>query len=297
MAFSPGSRLPKLCLLLVPAIGVALLAPSAPGDGARTLFRDSSAAADPKPIWGRVDCSEERGTRLRQGLLGGDMNSRTDGSVLGQTAFRRLLVFDGDDVSGERCELGLNDWRDGPTALYHEGQRRVTYVSLRLPETFPLGTRRWQTVIQMKQTQPADDGGGPPMISIEARHGKWRLNVSTGRESSDWTRWKARARRGVWTRFILDVFYSRSPHQGWVRLFADRNGDGDIEDAGERSGLIRGQTLKQEGPDEGGNDGIPAGRSIPSHLRVGIYHDKRISCPEGCAVDVDSVRVVSKPTP
>ena len=44
-------------------------------------------------------------------------------------------MLDGDDFSGERCELGENDWRDGPTAFYREGEHRMTYVSYGWPTT------------------------------------------------------------------------------------------------------------------------------------------------------------------
>jgi hypothetical protein len=292
---SPGSRSAgRKRLAILPVAAALLVSGAASGQETTTLFTDSAARADPTPVWGRIDCALDRGPRQRQELLGGDL-SRTDNSLVGATAFRRLTVFDGDDAYGERCELGLNDWREGPTALFHEGERRVTYLALRLPRSFPLEAGRWQTVMQMKQTQPSDGGGGSPMVSLEAYGGDWRLNVARAREGRDWTRWRAPARRGSWTRFILDVRYSRNPRLGWVRLFADLNGDGDTADRAERSGLIRGPTLKTETPNEGAPDGVRRGNSIPSHLRVGIYHHESISCPRGCSIDVDSVRVVSKP--
>ena len=42
------------------------------------------------------------------------------------------------------------------------------------------------------------------------------------------------------------------------------------------------------------HDGIAPGKSIPSHLRVGIYHDPAIALPtpSTCAVDVDNVQIV-----
>jgi hypothetical protein len=57
---------------------------------------------------------------------------------------------------------------------------------------------------------------------------------------------------------------------------------------------MRTYTLKRE-IRGGGRDGIAPGKSIPSHLRAGLYHDEGYSCPEssgGCSVDVDNVQVV-----
>ena len=98
-----------------------------------------------------------------------------------------------------------------------------------------------------------------------------------------------------WTRFAWDVYYSKDPSQGWLQVSADLNGDGDFDDPGERSPAIHEATLKTEieGPN-GTSDGLAPGDPIPSHLRVGIYHDPSISCPApaGCSTEVDNVQVV-----
>jgi len=286
----PGRLLAILALLLVPAL-VVLVVGRDPSDAAeQRFFADSGGAADAGAVWGKIDCASP--DRHRQMLLGGDPRPNlTDGAV-GSTAYRRLTVFDGDNVYGERCELGLNDWREGPTALYHEGQRRITTVSLRLPKSFPLDAKRWQTVIQMKQAQPSAGGGGTPVIELFAFRGHWHLSVATNHNVRTWTRWHGYARKNRWVRFRFDVRYSRRHKRGWVRLRADLNSDGDFRDRKERAGPFHGTTLKRE-TGGGGDDGISRGSSIPSHLRVGIYHDPAIKCPDGCSIDVDSVHVSS----
>ena len=99
------------------------------------------------------------------------------------------------------------------------------------------------------------------------------------------------ARANVWTRFAWDVYYSKDPSKGWIQVSADLNDDGDFNDPGERSPIVHTATLRTEPQ---GNVGLPAGSSIPSHLRVGIYHAASLSCPapSGCSVDVDNVQVV-----
>ena len=67
---------------------------------------------DAAALWGKIDCASAE--RHRQILVGGDPRPDPTDGLVGATAFRRLTVFDGDDVYGERCELGLNDWREGP---------------------------------------------------------------------------------------------------------------------------------------------------------------------------------------
>jgi hypothetical protein len=75
--------------------------------------------------------------------------------------------------------------------------------------------------------------------------------------------------------------------------YVDKNGDGNARDAGERSPTTQTYTLKTEIPDTS-LDGILAGQAIPSHLRIGLYHNPLITCPRplGCQVDIDNVQVV-----
>lgn len=275
------------------ATGLAFYAMGSPNVDGQTwqqLLSDDGSAADPLPIWGRINCTAPE--RHRQVSRGGEPSGNLAADLLGGTPFRRLTVFDGDDNSGERCELGLNDRYTGPTVLYRERQQRITRLSLRLPRDFPLEAKAWQTVVQMKQTQPSDGGGSSPVIELSAYDGRWHLSVSTGRRQDDWTRWTAPAQRGEWVRFTFDVLYSKHPRVGYVRLLADLNGDGDTADARERTGPHFGTTLKKELRERPPADGMRRGASIPSHLRIGVYHDPAIPCPSGCSIDVDNVEVL-----
>ena len=259
-------------------------------DGCLLLASDDGTRADPGRFWGGLDCEHEaRHTHQR---VGGDPAPRADGSSQADRAFRSLSVIDGDDVFGERCELGENS-RGGPTAFYREGNRRATYVSVRLPRGFQLGTSRWQSVIQMKQSQPADNGGGTPVLSLKAFEGRWQLfHSARGPTEVDLPIWSAPARTGTWTRFAFDVTYSHDPESGSVKVYADLNGDGDFEDGEERSPRLRTNTLKTE-VEGSEDDGLSAGEPVPSHLRVGIYHHPAIDCGRGCRVDVDNVQVLA----
>ncbi|MBA3619015.1 MAG: heparin lyase I family protein [Acidothermales bacterium] len=222
------------------------------------------------------------------------------GGMDANTFWRQLEVVDGDDFYGERCELGRNEHRYGQRGtftLYQPGMRRITFYSLRLPRRFPLATERWQVVAQMKQANPSDlaeSGTGygySPVLAMIADHGRWAVE-------NNWNRiWEAPARKGTWVRFAYDVRYSPDPERGWIRVYADLNGDGDALDPYEAQPTIRTDTLKTEIADPAGEDtdtdGIAAGEAIPAHLRVGLYHDPNISCEPSCRVRVDSVQVVA----
>jgi Polysaccharide lyase len=266
--------------------------------GCRATFADTGADPDAERVWRSIDCAVDS----RHQLIGdgGDPSATAGGAVQGDDSYRRLTVIDGDDVDGERCELGHNEHRqccDPAPVIYREDQRSITFVSFRLPRTFSLTEDSWKIVMQMKQTQPSSGGGGNPVLALHASLGRWRLYQAaspgpTAREPRQL--WSAPAENRVWTRFALDVTYSQDPAEGRIEIYADLNGDGDALDEGEQSPPIRTYTLKHEVSGEAG-DGIAPGESIPSHLRVGPYQETTTSCPgpAGCSVDVDNIEVMS----
>ncbi len=272
----------------------------APGDigmalnGCRLVASDTASQADPRKFWGQVECgtywNEQDSSRAVDLGGSGDDHVTATGDAQGNSNYRRLTVLDGDDYSGERCELGQNDRQLGPTTFYREGQRRATFVSMRLPSNFPLATDKFQTVLQMKQAQPSDGGGGIPVLFMGAYDNEWHIESANAVNQY----WKFPAQSGVWTRFAFDVYYSQDPDKGWLQVSADLNDDGDFDDPGERTPVIHGATLKPETPGTA-SDGLTAGQSIPDHLRAGIYHDTSIPCPAptGCSIEVDNVQVLA----
>jgi hypothetical protein len=279
----------------VPAHGCPLATPRSPlrmeVDGCTVVFADTAGGDAPAESWGQVECESE--DRVGRSEAGGDPSYRATGRAQGDDAFRRVTVLDDDDFFGERCELGQNDHDDGPTALYREGQRRATYLSLRLEKDFPLDVDAWQNVVQMKQAQPADGGGGTPVLSLKAFDGRWQLfHSDAGPTEVDVPIWSTPARTGFWTRFAFDVVYSSDPERGSVKVYADLNDDGDFGDWGEQSPTIVTNTLKYETEGDS-DDGYEEGEPLTSHLRVGVYHDPAVECPDsGCTLDVDNVQVL-----
>ena len=268
---------------------VLLLASGGSGEGPAVIGVDTAKYADPLPFWGRVDCVQHApGLTPAHQLIprGGDPAPTATGQPQGNTSFRRLTVYDSDDVYGERCELGLND-RSGPTVYYQEGTRRITFISIRIPKSTPVG-ELFRVVYQNKQAQPYDSPEQASMMELQVRDGLWRLDVDYRNV------WKGRAQTGVWARFAFDVVYSRDPAVGSILMEADLDGDGSFEERSEPRSLA---TLRTEGP---GYLGPPEGDSIPSHLRAGIYQDAGYACPlegPGCSIDIDNVQVLSAPVP
>ena len=120
--------------------------------GCRVLLDDTSRSADPVPIWGSIDC--ESADRQRRIESGGDPHATATGAAQGDDAYRELSVRDGDDFFGERCELGRNDHRDGPTAIYRRGRPPRHLRLLPAAAGYPLENERWQVVMQIKQSRP-----------------------------------------------------------------------------------------------------------------------------------------------
>lgn len=261
--------------------------------GCSVIASETGTQPDPVPFWGEIDCADD--SRHEQLSNGGDPHRQASGIPQEDASLRRLTVLDGDDLYGERCELGENEHRNGSVDFYREGVRRATFVSLRLPSSFPLDSSEWQNVLQMKQSQPADNGGGTPVLSLKAFDGEWMLfHSDPGPTDMDYPLWSAPAQTGRWTRFAFDVTYSQDPDRGSVMVYADLNGDLDFDDSNERSARFHTNTLKAE--TEGTeDDGLAGGDSIPSHLRAGIYHNTDIDCPEpsGCSVEIDNVQVLA----
>lgn len=263
----------------------------------RVLRSDTSVRRDASDLWRESAC--QSASRVGHRRSAGDPHPRSDDRNQ-EGGVRAVTVLDGDNIYGERCELGRNN-RNDTFHVYREGEHKLTFLSLRLRRTFVLGSPHWQVVTQMKQVQPADNGGGTPVLALNAYNGRWQLHQSTSKASSGSTSvlWSTPARKRTWTRFAFDVVYSQDSDRGRVKLYVDRNGDGDALDNGEQSPRFRTYTLKRETSTNAGdglvNDGVTDGESVPSHLRVGIYHDERIDCPppNGCAISIDNVQVAA----
>ncbi len=254
--------------------------------GCHLIASDTASESNPLPFWGSIQCASS--TRYSYEESGGDTNPTASGEAQQNSAYRKLTLLDGDEFFGARCELGENS-QTGPTAFYHEGQHRVTYFSERLPSNFPLSANSWQTVMQMKQAQPSHDDGDGPALEMEARDNRWVI-------VNDWhTIYEFPATANQWTRFAFDVYYSNNPSKGWIQVSADLNDNGNFNDPGERSPRIHVATLQTEiAGSFNAADGLAAGEAIPSHLRMGIYHDPAIPCPapSGCSIGIDNVQVV-----
>jgi hypothetical protein len=243
--------------------------------GLQVLQQDLATEPDPMDLWGDIDAVSP--TRHQWFGSGGP-----DGGP-----FRRMTAKDGDLYHGnsERAELGHSSYllnSDGSPHtfyLYKEGQRRVTSYWMRLPADFPINDmENWQVVMQMKQSEPANNADGTPVISLQAIEGNWILKQSTSSGVANSTRyvWTTPAQVGVWTHIVVDATYSGDPTKGLFQITI----------GGVASPVFRTYNLKREVSPAG--PGLSAGDPIPSHLRLGIYHDPVMP---GTHVDIADVQI------
>jgi hypothetical protein len=245
--------------------------------GMHLLKEDLATDPDPMSLWGDIDAVSP--TRHQWFASGGPEGG----------PFRRMTALDGDLYHGdsERAELGNSSYQLTSAGklktffLYREGERRITSYWMRLPTDFPLyDMENWQVVMQMKQSEPATNADGTPVIALQAIEGNWILKQSSSSGLSESTRylWTTPAGNalGNWTHIVVDATYSSDPSKGLFQITI----------GGVASQVFHMYDLKKEiipaGP------GLRAGDSIPSHLRLGIYHDP--SMP-GTHVDIADVQV------
>jgi hypothetical protein len=179
------------------------------------LKEDMATDPDPRSLWGDIDAVSP--SRAQWFATGGP-----DGGP-----FRRLTALDGDLYHGnsERAELGNSNYlpengRLDTFYLYRAGMHRVTSYWMRLPANFPMNSDAWQVVMQMKQSDPATNADGTPVISLQAIQNQWILKQSTSTGVANDTRvlWHTPARLSSWTHIVVDATYSTDPSAGRFQI-------------------------------------------------------------------------------
>ena len=220
----------------------------------------------------------------------------------GRITYRRLTVFDGDAMGSpgtERCELGRNERRygegnyNGTFKLYREGAHLITTWMARVPSTLPFSGGSWRVVMQMKPTQPHGNlclGGscgpsgywpGLALDKVETSYPAWTVTGFPTPAHPGGRLWTQPVAFNRWTPIVFDVRYSRNPRAGFIRVRI-----GNVT-----SPTMYGQTLSTTPT---ALEGIPAGGSIPAHLRMGIYQNDGFRCGWGaCSIDFAGVKVMS----
>ena len=208
-------------------------------------LRRRSGTGDVERFWGAVECDLDDDPSAVSGERtvpsGGDPQPSATGRPPGDDSFRELVTHAGDDYFGERCEIGRNDFREEPnTVFYREGEHLLTFVSVRLPDGFPVETEStFQGVVQMKQTQPSDVGDEAPPIALGMYQGRWQLFSGTGSPLSaeeDGTVIGARRSKPGCGRGSSSTSCTRATRRrAGCSSTRDLNGDGDYGDARESS--------------------------------------------------------------
>jgi Polysaccharide lyase/Bacterial Ig domain len=195
-----------------------------------------------------------------------DNNALRESPVTAKGSYAyQFVVNDGDNCYGERAELGQAlPSRTNFTAsrLFNNGDDRWISFQVRLASDFPINTPYWNVIAQWKQLIAASGTDGSPVLAMQVRDGRYYLenNASDGS-------WKsiavASAVSGRWAHFSMRVKFSPDSSVGFVEIWGDPDG------AGMRQLLAPTHmaTLRQQ------DNGTP----VPSHARIGIYRDSRIS--------------------
>lgn len=266
--------------------------------GGTILRQDTVSASDPLTgLWGQLAAASS--ARCVYHATGGDPGLKADGAAQGNSAYREIIVQDGDSWQGEtaeRSELGRNTTTpyytecapgsvDGTFALSDEGDHLIHFFSQRYHTNFDMATDAWQVIMQNKQNQPYAANGpvdSAPALEIDIFAG---LIVVRNFWNEIWT--TPAPPKNVWIRYALEAFYSKDPAKGWIRLYVDNDGDGDFLDADEMSPQIFCPTLATL--TSKGSSPRNVGDALPSHMRIGIYHKNTYGT---AALDIDNVQVI-----
>ncbi len=267
--------------------------------GGVILRRDTASQQDPLTgAWGQLAAADP--SRCVYRATGGDPGLMADGAPQGDAAYREMTVMPGDSWQGEtaqRCELGRNTTTpyytvcqpgsvDGTFWLSDSDQHLIHFWSHRYHDNFVMTQDNWQVVMQNKQDQPYAANGPvdtAPALEVDIWGNQIHLR-------NFWTEiWATGAPvKNVWIRYALEAYYSKDAGQGWVRLYVDRDGDGDFLDADEMSPKITCPTLATI--TSKGNSPRNVGDALPSHMRIGIYRQQTYLAP--ATLDLDNVQVV-----
>jgi hypothetical protein len=170
-------------------------------------------------------------------------------------------IRNGDNPAGygERAEIAEGN----PTRLsledrlFNRGQDRWIAFPFKLGSNFPINTKSWNVLAQIKQL----GGMGTPILSMgsDERGEVGLFNSDTNHESSgNITRWHGPVKLGQLNKIVLHVKFSPDPTVGFVELYGDLDGGG-VE-------LLMGKTymstMKQI-----------LGVAVPDQARIGQYRD------------------------
>jgi hypothetical protein len=176
----------------------------------------------------------------------------------------RIEVRDNDICYGnERTEIAQGNPTRGDMSdrLFTEGQDRWMSWQIRLGSGFPVNTSTWYDVIQWKQMGAL----GSPVVAMEVQDGQW--DVATTGSNPDRQVWGRNslgpAKTGVWVKFTAHIKFSPDASVGYIHYFGDL---ADGRGMRELLPLKKIATMKVEN-----------GRTVNSHLRIGLYRDKAVS--------------------
>jgi len=270
------------------------------------------AATDTVVVLKRDDCNAEPLNKWGElsGLVGGA--TQTWGTISGGESYPQI---DGRPASGyertltqvdgaeERAELGHNSqasvYRTEPSWTFwrfYEGETNRIGLSLLIPASggIPLNPGTWQIVTQFKQTGASNVSGDTPVLSLHLDNGKFSIWQSTN------NRWSNNNSASIYE-FPFTVATNTRYRTIWDITFSQDSAIGSVEltildgATAYYSGRLATYTLKAEvGPPPdystttGGGTNQANGESVPSHMRVGAYHNPSVAAG---AIKISNIQI------
>ena len=161
--------------------------------GGTVLRSDTSAVANlQQGLWGihMANTTDPGAPWYVYQTTGGSSHLKADGTAQGNTAYRQLTRLN-TDAGWNRSQIG-RDWSaggentgtqtNGAFALYSDGERKITFLSMRFPSaTYNMNLNGWQQILQIKQAQPYTGSTPPaPTIEVHLYNGLVRLDSLGG---------------------------------------------------------------------------------------------------------------------
>jgi Big-like domain-containing protein len=164
-------------------------------------------------------------SRVEWHPTGGDPHPLVDGRT--SDSWRRISIQQGDQAANDsgrmRMQLGQPYVTSDSSTfkVYNEGERWVTYWSMRIPGVnIPAGTGA--QVWEMYQNQT---NGGPPVLSFGVRSNNvLELHVKPPGEDNV-NLWRAEVPSNTWLRFAVDIEYTTDGNNAKIQLWGDPDGD------------------------------------------------------------------------
>ena len=198
-----------------------------------------------------------------------DPEAFRESSVVAQGSYAyEFVIHNGDNCYGARTEIGqaLPDRVNfSASRLFNQGDDRWFAFQVRLGSDFPVSTPNWQVVAQWKQLA-STTAVRFPMVALQVYNGAFYLDRAAGTATGSVRTFGTRLATAItnrWMKMSVHIKFSTYRTVGYVEIYGDPNGRG-------MRRLMRRTHFSTLATDALGNP-------VPSHSRIGIYRNPKIT--------------------